>query len=139
MRKDEVTLRSLQNRNQINVKLIDKAEIRNECSNLARKQVRLQHRSVGLWKVMGDVEEWIELLRIGFKSGLLLTGQRNCRLYERRTISCPTERSTVSEVLRSVLSITSIYNECRRLDWKLSLNTPNDSLLHIIYVQGIWR
>jgi len=48
MRKDEVTLRSLQNRSQINVKLIDKAEIRNECSNLARKQVRLQHRRVGL-------------------------------------------------------------------------------------------
>ena len=27
---------------QINVKVTDKAEIRNECSNLARKEVRLQ-------------------------------------------------------------------------------------------------
>jgi hypothetical protein len=76
MRQDEVKLRSLQNRSQINVKLIDKAEIRNECSNLARKQVRFQHRKVGLWKVMGDVEEWIELLRIGLKNGLLQTEQR---------------------------------------------------------------
>ena len=83
------------------------------------------------------MEERIELLRMGFKSGLLWTGQRICRLYERRRISCPAERSSDSEVLRSVLSITSFYNERRRLDWKLPLNTPNDSLLHINYVNVI--
>jgi len=33
---------------QINVKVTDKAETRNECSNLARKEVRLQQRRVGL-------------------------------------------------------------------------------------------
>jgi len=59
MRKDEVKLRSLQNMSQINFKLIDKTETKNEYSNLARKQVRLQHRQVGLCKVTDDVEEWI--------------------------------------------------------------------------------
>jgi len=66
---------------------------------------------VGLLKITGDVEEWIELLRIGFKSGQLWTGQRNCRLYERRRTSFSAERSSDSEVLSSVLSITSFYKE----------------------------
>lgn len=137
--KDEVKLRSLQNMSQINVTIIDKAETRNECCNLARKKVRLQRRRVSLWKVTGDVEEWIELLRIGFKRGLLRRGQRNCRLYERRRISYPTEKSSHSKVLSSVLSITSLYNECGRLGWKLPLNTQKDSLFHIIYVHVLWR
>jgi hypothetical protein len=65
MGRDKAKLRWLQNVSQINVKLIDEAEIRNECSNLVRKphgnisRIRLKHRRVGIRKVRSDVEEWI--------------------------------------------------------------------------------